>query len=420
MRFNKYWPFAFIYFFINSLGLPFGLTYTALLGPFFYGWVLLHRKKEIFLPFFAILAPFILMQVFVYGVDLPSYLVSLVNMTMIYFFGQAVYTWLIESGDHELIFQRLLVVNIVFCIVALIFYFTPYADLFWIRQNLTKGIDQFMRLKLFTYEASYYAQLFVPVFLFFLFQYLLAKNRINNYLLIPMLLIPLVLSFSLGVMGCLLFALGITFIVHFPSLATKRRVVNSVISLVAVACITGFIVIFFFRDNAFFMRVGNIILGQDSSGEGRTRNAFYLASRILSEKNEIWGIGPGQLKIIGQDIIRAYYLYYDQTPVAIPNATAETLMVFGWAGLALRFFIEIFLFIQARVWKNYYRLALFLFMFAYQFTGSYLTNVAEYMIWIMAFTPVFKEFNVKRPVSFSRLTPGFHKHPGPVGDHIPS
>jgi hypothetical protein len=32
MKLNKYFPFAAIYFFINSLALPFGLTFTALLA----------------------------------------------------------------------------------------------------------------------------------------------------------------------------------------------------------------------------------------------------------------------------------------------------------------------------------------------------------------------------------------------------
>ena len=51
MTINKYLPFALIYFFLNSLGLPFGLTWMALLGPVFYVWVLLKRKKEILFPF---------------------------------------------------------------------------------------------------------------------------------------------------------------------------------------------------------------------------------------------------------------------------------------------------------------------------------------------------------------------------------
>ncbi|MGZ5135232.1 MAG: hypothetical protein ACXWCG_08785, partial [Flavitalea sp.] len=51
-------------------------------------------------------------------------------------------------------------------------------------------------------------------------------------------------------------------------------------------------------------------------------------------------------------------------------------------------------FFKTKVWSNYYRLSLFLFIFIYQFTGSYLTNIAEYVIWILAFHPgLFTEFD---------------------------
>ena len=45
MHVNKYVPFAIIYFFINSLALPFGLTYTSLMAPFFYIWILVIQEK---------------------------------------------------------------------------------------------------------------------------------------------------------------------------------------------------------------------------------------------------------------------------------------------------------------------------------------------------------------------------------------
>ena len=140
--------------------------------------------------------------------------------------------------------------------------------------------------------------------------------------------------------------------------------------------------------------------------ESRTTNAFYLASKILQKKNPCWGIGEGQLKLIGAEIIKNFYGYdadIDITMIAIPNATAETLVTFGWIGLCIRLLLEIGLFFRTRVWKNYYRLALFLFIFFYQFTGSFLTNNGEYVIWILAFTNVFAQFDVKQKLYLSRL-----------------
>jgi hypothetical protein len=37
---------------------------------------------------------------------------------------------------------------------------------------------------------------------------------------------------------------------------------------------------------------------------------------------------------------------------------------------------------------------LFIFIFVYQFTGSFITNLAEYVIWILAFTNAFPQFDV--------------------------
>ncbi len=395
MKINKYFPFAFIYFFINSVGLPLGLTYSALLAPFFYGWILLTRKKELLLPFIAILLPFVLIHLFAVGVELKSYSLSFLNLVLLYVFGQAFYTFLKVCPDPEKIFRKLLIINFILCLVAMAIYFTPYYNLLWIEQRITEGVNSFRRLRLFTYEASYYATLFVPLFLFYLLQYFFVQNKIKSSWLLIMVFLPLALSFSIGVIAALLLAGLLTFIFYFRRLAPKRRILNAIVSVGAFLGVGLAIVALFFRDNPVFLRIGNIFSGVDTSGSGRTSDAFILAGKLLQEKSEYWGIGPGQIKILGGDIIRSYYLYSPGYPVAIPNAAAETLATFGWIGLVLRIFIELFLFFYTKVWINYFRLLLFLFIFFYQFTGSYITSPAEYVIWILAFTNVFRQFDVK-------------------------
>src|SRR5205085_15398 len=117
MRINKYFPFAFIYFFVNSLALPFGLTYTAILSPLFYWWVITNRKREILLPFFVCLAPFIIMH-FIYKVEIKSYTISLLNFTAVYIFCQAFYTFLKDCNDPEKILRKLLIINFILCLIA--------------------------------------------------------------------------------------------------------------------------------------------------------------------------------------------------------------------------------------------------------------------------------------------------------------
>lgn len=395
MAINKYFPFAVLYFFLNSLGLPFGLTYTVVITPFFYWWVLQTRKKEILLPFLILLFPFVFIHIIFVGVNSGVYLISFLNLTAVYIFCQTVYTFLIRCHNHELIFKRILIINFILCLIAIPFYFTSYSYFFWISQPLTEGIDDFERLRLFTYEPSYYATLFVPFFFFFFLKIILNQNKINSWLLLPMILVPYILSFSLGVIAAILLSITVVFIVYLRSLMVKRRILNlalitTIIVIPAIAAI-----ILFFPNNTLMFRIENIISGHDSSGKGRTYDAFFLAVKILALKSSTWGIGLGQIKIIGAEIIKDFYLYsVDYKTVAIPNATAETLTIFGFVGLFIRFGIETFLFFYTKVWKNYYRLLLFLFMFIYQFSGSFITNVAEYVIWIFAFTNVFKQFDV--------------------------
>jgi hypothetical protein len=396
MVINKYFPFAVVYFFINSLALPFGLTYTAVLAPFFYLWIVLKRKKEILLPFVAILAPFILIQVLYADIIRKVYFYSLINLALVYIFCQAVYTFLTTCVDIEKIFRRLLVINFILCLLSAIIYFTPYYRVVWIQQELTEGVKDFRRLKLFTYEASYYATLLVPLFCFYALQYLFRQNTIKGWLLLLMIFVPYILSFSFGVIGSLLVSGLITYLLYAKRLTRRKRIFRGLIFTGGLLIAGALVIYLFFGDSFFVLRLGNILTGHDSSVKGRTYDAYVIASRLLEKRNEYWGVGLGQIKIIGEDAIRSYYLYNKDFVATIPNATAETLAVFGWTGLFIRFLIEFFFFVQTRVWANYYRLWLFLFMFIFQFLGSFITNIAEYVIWILAFTNVFEQFDTRR------------------------
>lgn len=399
MRINKFLPLAFIYFFINSLGLPFGLTYTAILSPLIYWWVLTGtRKNDFLIPFIVCLIPFIIMHI-LHGVDAKSYVVSILNFIAVYIFCQGFYTFLKSCREPEHIFRIILIINFILCLIAIPIYFTPYRDLLWMENSFTEGINSFYRLKLFTYEASYYATLFVPLFFFYLLQVILSQHKINSWLLLVIIILPFLLSFSIGVLGCMIVAMLLTYVFHFKRLSRKKRLLTLLALTVFVSCISIFVMAIFFPGNSIFIRIENIISGHDTSGKGRTTDAFILARMMIEKKSLAWGIGPGQIKILGADIVRSYYLYDPTiTSIAIPNATAETLAIFGYVGLCIRFFIEVSLFFYTAVWKNYYRLLLFTFIFLYQFTGSFITNLAEYVIWILAFTNAFPQFNVLLPL----------------------
>jgi hypothetical protein len=328
MRISTYLPVVFIYFFINSLGLPFGLTYTALLSPLLYAWVVLSRRQEVLWPFLLALTPIVLIQLSL-GVDTKSYFISLLNITLVYIFCQAAYTFFIKCKYPEKIFHQLLIINFVCCIIAIPLFFTPYSYLLWTKQFITTGTDEVRRLSLLTYEPSYYALLFTPLFCYFLLQLIFYRNSINGWLLLVMLLLPLVLSFSLGVISAIAVAMVISFVVHFKTFIRNKRFVN-LAAVAVIGSITALVIgLIFFPDNILFVRIANVLSGKDSSGKGRTFEAFWLADQLLAKKSYWWGIGAGQIKILGFDLIRDFYGYSFDTPrVAIPNATAETLALF--------------------------------------------------------------------------------------------
>lgn len=395
MTINRYLPFALLYFFFNSLGLPFGLTYMALLAPFFYWWIVNSRGKEVLLPFLILIFPVVFIQMAYVGVDDKTYVTSLINLLAVYIFCQAFYTYLKNCTDQESIFKKIVILNFILCLIAIPFYFTSYSYFFWDSQPLTEGINDVQRLRLFTYEPSYYATLFVPFFFFFLLKILLKQNTTNSWLLLFMIFLPYMLSFSLGVVTAIALSMFFVFGFYLQRLIVKKRVMNLVLLSTVVIIPAIIFIILAFPNNTLLLRIENIVSGHDSSGKGRTYEAFFLAMKILALKSQFWGIGPGQIKVIGTDIIKDFYLYpVDYKTVAIPNATAETLALFGFVGLFFRFATEIFLFFYTKVWKNYYRLLLFTFMFIYQFSGSFITNLAEYVIWILAFTNVFRQFDV--------------------------
>lgn len=396
---NPYLPFALVYFFVNAVALPFGLTWTALLGPFFFLWVWWKEARDPFLPFICFMAPFLLVHA-TRGVEWNDYLVSFINFMMIFFFARAVNVFMLRAREPEKVFRVILYLNFALCLLAILLYFTPAQQLTWIRQNITAGVNDFPRLKMFTYEASHYATLFIPIFIFYFLQYLRKQNRMAAPLLLLMLFLPLLLSFSFGVLGSLLLSWLILFFLHFRRLASLPRLFYFLPAAAFILLLVLGALWLIEPGNLLFERVANIFAGRDSSAEGRTGDAFMLAQRILKETGSAWfGIGPGQLKYLGAELIRAHYLYYDATAVAIPNVVAETLLVYGWAGLVLRFVLLFILAWTTRVWESYFRLWLFLFMFIYQFTGSYLTNPAEWVIWALAFARVNKNAFACMPAS---------------------
>lgn len=292
-------------------------------------------------------------------------------------------------------FSTLTIYNFFLSLLAIPILFIPVLNQqFWYFEPIHPAIPVIPRLKLLVYEPSFYSLQLAPIFIYYLLAYLFEERR--TYLpSLSLLSFSLILSLSFGVLGGLLIAVLTGFVVHFFSLMRRRKIFYHA---VYISFFIGIIVYILLQSefyNPIFERIDRILEGDDTSANGRTWEAFLLAWRILGETDYILGAGLGQVKVAGHEVIVNYYNYVGKWAdlVRIPNAMAETLASFGLLGAFLRVFIQIGLFFYTQAYKNYYRLFLFVFIFVYQFTGSYLTNIYEYLIWLLVFLPVFPQFD---------------------------
>ena len=396
IRINKYMPIAILYFFLNGFLLPIGLLYTTILSPFFLLWIYQYRSIKYLWIYFAFTIPFAVIH-FVQGVQPIYYLKSYILLFSVFIFGLAFYQFLRVCKTLKQIYKKLVIINLILTIFAIVAFFIPgLKQMFWMDSALSSGITNVNRLRLLVYEPSYYSTLLVPVAMYYYLKALIYKSKGIVTTLI-MITIPLLLSFSFGVLLAMMFSLLILLLIRPGAFFSKKKLPIYILSgsIVLGAAFVAALIIF--PDNIFIQRLNNVLEDKDSSFRGRTYDAFYLAWKVAEMKSIVWGSGLGQVKVLGLELWQKFYTYnFSINQIAIPNAVAETLAVFGLVGVGIRLGLQVILFYKTKVFQNHYRLLLFLFVFIYQFTGSFIYNIAEYVIWILAFSPVFQEFDRKK------------------------
>ena len=394
IRINKYLPVAVLYFFFNGFLLPHGLLFTAILSPFFLLWLYQYRSFSNVWLFFVFVIPFAVIH-FVSGVNAYYYVVSAVLFFTVFVFSICFYQFLKVCRSLRTIFRKLIVINFVLVIIACIAFFIPsIRHFFWQVSAISSGLDKLPRLKLLTYEPSFYSLLLVPIAMYYYLKVILLRIP-NPALIIILVTVPLLLSFSLGILLGVPLALAFLFVLNFKLFFANKRVPQYIFLVLFLAVIVFLLIAIIYPDNPLFIRIFNLFEGKDSSFKGRTFDSYELAWAVAGKKDMFFGVGLGQVKVEGLQLWRDFYDYaFTINEVTIPCAVAETFAVFGFAGLFIRMSLEIYCFFRTRVYTDYYRLALFIFIFIYQFTGSYIMNIAEYVIWIMAFHPgLFDEFS---------------------------
>lgn len=378
--------------------LPKGLLYTNILSPLFYYKLIRQKRKTFLLPFTCFLIGYDLIHLY-NGVDFSSFVISNFLFVSTYFCVVSFYHFVNNYEELPRLFKEVLLFNALLAFIAIPFFFAPrpYQEWFWYINKLTKGFAEFPRLALFTYEASYYSLLLIPVWFYYIFKFIFGTLANNAWTTLLLISVPMLMSLSFGVIGAsVLTALVMCYLFRKRLFKFKRPLTIAFVSLLTITF--GLVLLWVYNpENAFFVRLENIFTGKDTSANGRTIESFTMAWRIADLKNIYFGVGLGQIKLMAAEVVHKYYKYWGILPrYDIPNAMGETLAIFGIAGVIFRISLECWLFYKTKVNSNYYRLALFIFIFIYQFTGSFITNIVEYVIWILAFSTVFKQFDITK------------------------
>jgi hypothetical protein len=387
-------PIVLLIYFFNAFLLPHGLLYSALLTPFFIYWIWKWRALTYW--FMSVLI--ILLFDWIHcanGAQLQELLISSGLLIASITFAIFLWKWLKHQSTPRILMNGLLKWNTLFVILAILLVpFSIGRQILWYEVPISPGIASFPRLKLFTYEAAYYAFLFAPVFLYFLWRIVLGLEK--RWLMVGIaIILPIALSLSFGVIGALGLSIFICLLIYWSILIKTRSFQKTTLYGITFALIVIIGTIIIYPDNPIFGRLANIFSGNDTSAKGRLFESFMFAFDLANSKSIWFGVGLGQIKVFGHELIVNFYQYEGDFAeiVRIPNSMGEMLATYGIIGVVAKLSLEVYLFFRLRLFQNVFNTSLFIFVFIYQFTGSYLVSTAEIMVWGAAFFIRFPELD---------------------------
>jgi len=383
-----------IYFYFNNVFLPVPVTYTSILSVL--------RLKQIYSKHLnIIIALLVVLAVYalahnINGVVVFDYFKSLAYFILLIISGFVAYEYMnVNKIKIEKSFELFALISIILLIVSLLFINSPLENLFWNDHRFVGDGEKIRRFKGLAFEPSHMALTLSPLLLYFIWK-LIEELNLKNIFYFLCVATPISLSISFGFVAAMLISLVFTIIIVLVHFRKFKRV----LILPVLALFLGFAIISF-TTNPISERIEYILKGQDSSVNGRTTEAFVLAYQCAQSKSVWLGIGLGQIKYVGEEIIRPYYIALDpgyskeHWPVmSIPNSMAETLAIFGIVGVLLKICFQIFCFVKFKVYSNYLNLSIFFFIFFYQMMGSFILSTTEIIMWVFAFTKIFPEFDV--------------------------
>ena len=357
-RISIYLPFLYLFFFFNTVGLPSPLEYTTILSPFFYLWLVKNRYKFVATRFLLFSLPFVVIHLS-QGVNYRTYVVSYLYIMSIYFVVYAFYVAVVNCRNIGKMLEHIIIVNFIISCFALIIINSEFSELLWWSVPIGSNLGIVKRLKLFTYEASYYSTLLVPLFFYSYYKVILYKNN-KNMLLFIITLIPIALSFSFGIISSLAISIVLVNLVYIQNIyKNNKRYVKIALPAVFMA-----ILLIIFK-TPFYDRFIDVLAGRDLSGTGRTYFSTIIAFEIARQKNIWWGVGFGQPKGYFDIMVSFMRANYNQGWMNehLYNSIADLLAATGIIGVALKILAELILFFKTKVFNNYFSLSLFICIF---------------------------------------------------------
>jgi hypothetical protein len=223
---------------------------------------------------------------------------------------------------------------------------------------------------------------------------LFGKINLRNGVYLLMIAFPFLLCQSFGGISMCMAGLGISLMTSY------RRLFKRTSSLIILACSVLLIIVLFGTPNPVSARVLQVASGGDSSSRSRTIFSFIAAYAVASSKSLWWGAGLGQGKLVDFSNLGIGFEVN-----VIPNAVAGTFAELGLVGVFVRLAVEGYFFYRTKPYLSAFRLSMFVVAFIAQLTGSYLTNVQEYILWFLAFYPVLPDLGLSgqfRPIPSNR------------------
>lgn len=379
-----------IFFNFNTIALPLGVMWSNLLSPFFLIWLIYNKRIKYLAISFLLLSSYILIQYITFEPTIIKdyflsafYFYSSVIVGIFFYYYSNKNSSIQKNIETTLI--SIIYINLILTIFAILLYFTPFRDFMWHTSTNINSLGE-VRLKLLYYEPSHSGFVFVFLSLYLLLKLVFYPSK--KYLILLILTAGSVfLGKSLGTMGAMGIAIVLGSLIYASPLI-KKYYKQFILIMAVIALIIPLFA------GSITARLEKFIEGKDNSGNVRLLYATKAAYNMVEKYNYYFGVGFGQDK---QYVTKFTSKFAGFAGNRLPNSFASTLATVGVFGIALKYIFLFYFFFKTRVYNNLFRLITFMYLFIYSFTGGWMLNVYEFILWAFAFSEnAFSEFNRDR------------------------